>query len=415
MRISSGIRWYAFIRYYRSVLLGELALNIAMHTTFAASRKEPLAEVLERIHAALLAANLGEPQIQFVLADPQVGGRVSIVDRVLKRFPDLKRFERIRAPRNAAAGTKLITNITVSGTTEGSVDFTVLVEIARGVPRSFPFHNVTVHLSVPAFSAGTEISSVPGTPTPGVSVTDSWWVNGRNRNVTALTIVDADPTAKKLPKLPESVEAVLTACGRIKKTIQAPLVVVPAQQRPTIDSVAPEKAKAIRAVVQDFRTRMSEILERAALPHDLPPNREALLAARPATPAGPKKPELVRAFTPLGYDCSSESTGTFTLRRRTIGNLTAELRLDVGTWSNQIMALFLVLGLIDGIGFKATLILPVARQAVAGGQYPIGGPDTWRQIVDNLAALVAELDRSFVPAIEAISGPSPDWFRPESS
>jgi hypothetical protein len=390
-------------------------VNIAMLTTFAASRAEPLAGALQRIHSALLAANLGEPHIQFVLADAPLGGGVSSVDRVLKRFPDLKPLERNRNPQSAAAGTKLITNITVSGTTEGSVDFAVLVEIARGVPRSFPFHNVTIHFSVPAFSGGTEIPSMPGTQIPGISVTDSWWVNGRNRNVTALTIVDADPTAKKLPKLPESVEAVLTACGRIKKTIQAPLVVVPARQRPTIDSVAPEKAKAIRAVVQDYRTRMSEILERAALPHDLPPNREALLAAPPGTTAGPKKPELVRAFTPLGYDCRSESTGTFTLRRRTIGNLTAELRLDVGTWSNQIMALFLVLGLIDGIGFKATLILPVARQAVAGGQYPIGGPDTWRQIVDNLTALVAELDRSFVPAIEAISGPSPDWFRPESS
>ncbi|HEV2169521.1 MAG TPA: hypothetical protein VGR40_01165, partial [Candidatus Binatus sp.] len=84
-------------------------------------------------------------------------------------------------------------------------------------------------------------------------------------------------------------------------------------------------------------------------------------------------------------------------------------------WSNNVMAIFRVLGLIDGIGFKATLILPVAPRAVSGGQYPIGGPDRWRQIVDNLAALVAELDRSFVPAIEAISGPSPEWFRPESS
>jgi len=59
--------------------------------------------------------------------------------------------------------------------------------------------------------------------------------------------------------------------------------------------------------------------------------------------------------------------------------------------------------------------VPVARRALVGGQYPIGGPERWRQIVDNLAALVAELDRSFVPAIEAISGPAPDWYRPESS
>ena len=49
------------------------------------------------------------------------------------------------------------------------------------------------------------------------------------------------------------------------------------------------------------------------------------------------------------------------------------------------------------------------------GQFPIGGPERWRQIVENLAALVAELDRSFVPEIEAIAGPSPEWFRPETA
>ena len=41
---------------------------------------------------------------------------------------------------------------------------------------------------------------------------------------------------------------------------------------------------------------------------------EALLATREFT-SGPKKPALVAAFGPLGYDCRGES-GTFTLRRR---------------------------------------------------------------------------------------------------
>ena len=81
------------------------------------------------------------------------------------------------------------------------------------------------------------------------------------------------------------------------------------------------------------------------------------------------------------------------------------------TWS---LAIFRVLGLIEGVGFKATMILPVARRAIVGGQYPIGGPERWQQIVDNLAALVTEFDRTFVPAIEAISGPSPDWYKPEN-
>jgi hypothetical protein len=207
------------------------------------------------------------------------------------------------------------------------------------------------------------------------------------------------------------VASVFAACGKVKKTIQVPLVSGPApMQRQSLDGASPEIGQAIRAVVNEYRTRMSEIVDRAGMPHDLPPNQEAAVPL--GLTARPKKPELARTFAPMGYNCRGES-GTFTLRRRTPGNLTVDLLLDVGTWSNLVMAIFRVQGLVNGIGFKATLILPVAPRATVGAQYPMGGPERWRQIVDNLAALVAELDRSFVPAIQAISGPAPDWYQPE--
>jgi hypothetical protein len=88
-----------------------------------------------------------------------------------------------------------------------------------------------------------------------------------------------------------------------------------------------------------------------------------------------------------------------------------ELSVDVGTWSNLAMARFRVLGL----GFKAVLLLPVTAAAPAGTQYPIGDAEQWRKIVENVSALVAELDRSFVPAIEAAAGPSPEWYQPEKT
>jgi hypothetical protein len=69
---------------------------------------------------------------------------------------------------------------------------------------------------------------------------------------------------------------------------------------------------------------------------------------------------------------------------------------------------------VSGLGFGATLLLTVSKRAIGGRQYQIGDADHWQQIVDNLAALVAQLDRSFVPAIEAGAGPLPDWYRPQS-
>jgi hypothetical protein len=418
---------------------------LALFTTFAASRKEPLVDAVERVHSALAAA-FGEPTVRFALSDApgsvaasvvqEIAGikRVSSIARVLKRRPELERFARtISSTALPGASTRVMSNLSETGTVE-AVDFAVLKEIARGVPKSFPFHGIKLHFSAPGFSSGPELPAAAdarslsqlmragvdigaGHPTSaGISVQDSWWVNGRQRSIAALRIVEADPSAKKLPPPPPEVASVFAACGKVRKTIQLPLVIGPVSAP---ESVAPsgvvgsQAGEAIQSVVRAYRARMPELLD--ALPHDLPHRVEdvppATLSGVPAL--GPKKPELVRAFAPLGYDCRGE-TGTFTLRRRTTGNLTVELKLDVGTWSHAVMAFMKVVGMVDGQGFKATLLLPVSRQA-SHGQFPIGGPERWRQIVDNLAHLVDALDRSFVPEVEAIAGPSPEWFRSESA
>jgi len=67
-------------------------MRIAFLTTFNASRKEPLAALLERIHAAFLAGGLGEPAIRFSFSDAPLPGYTSSVDRVLKRHPNFARF-----------------------------------------------------------------------------------------------------------------------------------------------------------------------------------------------------------------------------------------------------------------------------------------------------------------------------------
>ena len=58
--------------------------------------------------------------------------------------------------------------------------------------------------------------------------------------------------------------------------------------------------------------------------------------------------------------------------------------------------------------------MPLSRRALDGMQYRIGDAAHWQQLVDNMAAIVRELDRTFVPAIEAAAGPAPEWFKPES-
>jgi len=378
-------------------------MRLALHTTFRASRKEPLSEMLERIHAAFLSSGEGAPSLIFAMSDAPVPGFVSSLDRVRKRFPRMERFH-FSAP--LLPGTGEVRQLSKRPGTPGAgqtIEFAELASIAAGVPRSFPFHQLSIHLHSPAFAA--QGYGAFGAASPGITIGDSWWVNGRNRSLTALTFVDADPASKKLPPPPESVAMILAACGKAKSTMQVPLGEAASEQpAPERTAPDPEAARAVAAVVRDYRTRLAEVVQRAALPHQLPP------LIQPATPSlgattGPKKPVIDRVFKPMGYECRG-GTGTFTLTRRTAANLTVEIEMDVGTWSNRFTGSFRVFGL----GFRALLPLPISSQP-GPGQYPIGDAESWRQIVENAAALAVELDRSFVPDVEAVSGSTPEWYK----
>ena len=254
---------------------------------------------------------------------------------------------------------------------------------------------------------------------PGILLNDNWWVNGRIRSLSACALVEADPASKKLPAHPAALAVVLTQCGKARRTVQAPLLSatseaaagpLPGVRMPMggmVASANPEAARAVQAITADYRARLHEIVERAALPHLLPaPGAEAYRDAGPGVSAGPKKPVLERVFKPMGYTCRGES-GTFILRRRTAANLTVELQLDGGP--PTVLAMFRVWGL----GFKGLLSIPVSANAPAHAQYPIGDADRWQKIVENRAAIVRELDRSLVPEIEVAVGPSPEWYQPE--
>jgi len=379
-------------------------MRVALHTNLAASKKEPLAAMLDRVHQAFLAAGLGEPAVRFTFSDAPLAGYVSSVDRVLKRHPEMERFLATNSPMMGFPDVRRLTN----AVSHEPVSFSILHAIAAGVPRSFPFHAVKFHMHAPAFGQLLSGPAKLGDAAPGVVLADSWWVNGRVRSLSALIVVEADAGSKKLPPLPEAIAAVISACGKAKRTLQVPLTPAEPNFQPSAASGSPEAANAIRAIVADYRARLKEIVQRAALPHDLPPAMQVLRDSIGVT-AGPRKPVLERTFKAMGYSCRGAS-GTFTLERRTPGHLIAQVYLDVGTWSHQVTAMFQVLG----VGFKATVPLPVAPRAMDGMQYPIGNAERWQKIVENLAALVAELDRTLVPEIERAAGPAPEWYRPES-
>jgi hypothetical protein len=328
------------------------------------------------------------------------------VERALKKHPRLARFDRADAPLQVA-GIPAMRRLTSLGAADPLPIDDILI-LADGVPRSLPFHAVSVHFGHAGFG---QVSFMPGlSPSTGVMIGDSWWINGRNRSLAALYAVDAVGTSKKLPDPPVGVAAILAGLGKPRKTAQfvAPDAATASSSPSGSDdgSVSPDQEAVARiaTIVSKYRHGMQALIERSGLPHVLPPAAEARVSNRGAS--GPLKPALVAAFKPLGFDCRGGS-GTFTLRRRTTANHVVELDLDVGTWSRSLTFMFHV----RGPGFNATLIPPVSVHEAAP-QYPIGDTANWERIVANVRAVVEELARTFVAEVEEAAGRAPDWFEP---
>jgi hypothetical protein len=373
-----------------------------MNLSFAVNKKETLSEMVGRVRQAFLEAGLAEPTIRFTFVDSALK-KGAPVDRVLKRHPEMERFLAFRPliPSDSTQSRQLSNTETGEG-----VEYSTLQAILEGVPRSYAFLGVWLHFHAPVF--GERLIGLPkiGNSFPGVMITDNKWLSGRRRALSVYTVVEADAGDKKLPPNPEPVDAVIKACGKVTRTDQVHLLAP--DGRTILGAIPPEKAQAVKAIVADYRARIKSVVDLADLPHDLPLGAE-IRQQMAGVAAGPRKPALEAAFKPMGYGCRGGS-GEFHLTRRTAGNLTIELYLDVGTWSHTVSAIFMVFG----AGFRESLPIPVAPREAGGGQYPIGDADQWQRIVENLAAMVRELDRSFVPEIEQAAGPTPAWYRPNS-
>lgn len=364
-------------------------MDVLVQYQYRASKKEPFGVLLRRLHDAFLAASL-PVSFEFAFADAQIGGGVSAVARAVKKFPELAALvQKADGPMLGQPPYQIIVG------DSGSLPFETLAAIADGLPRSLPFHSAKVRFGGEVFGTGAPLM------TTGIGASDSWWVNGRNRHLTAAFLQDIPESAKVAPAPSGALGVFLAALGKPSKINRVPLVEFHPSQKP---QVSPGYA-ALDAIGQKYRSLLRELVESADMPHSLPSFAEA--ARHPSAPH-PLKPALEQAFEALGYSCKGGS-GTFNLRRRTKANNVVEVDLDVGTWSRLVTAHFRV----HTPEYRLTLAMPVAA-GLGGGQYPIGDMAQWANIVSNLATLAGHLERTIVPEIDAAAAETPAWFEAPS-
>jgi len=238
-------------------------MHVAVQMEFKADRREPLGDMLRRIAAQFEQAGL-ELTTGATFSDGMVASKTSAIDRALKKYPHLAAFLREDAPFPSMPAMRRLTS-------QGTRPFAMedVIALADGMPRSLPFHAVIVQFRHADFDGTSPESSRPA-PAFGVIVHDSWWVNGRTRNLSAAYSVDVYGAAKKLPDPPASVRPILDAFGKPRNRRQ--LVVQP----PDADegSRDPGNAAKLAPIVAAYRSAMQSLLQRIALPHDLPPARD---------------------------------------------------------------------------------------------------------------------------------------------
>src|SRR5436305_1913713 len=105
-------------------------MRVAIHHSFAVNKKEPLAEMVDRIRQAFLDAGMVEPTIRFTLIDSPMKKGVSI-DRVLKRHPEMEQFlTSSTLPPRAPTASRMLTNVE-SGE---AAEYSTIQAILAGVP-----------------------------------------------------------------------------------------------------------------------------------------------------------------------------------------------------------------------------------------------------------------------------------------
>jgi len=93
-------------------------MRVALNMSFAASEKEPLAELLDRVRQPLFDAGLREHTVRFHFTDSAL--RNSAVDRVLKRHPEMARFLEGNSPAPGHPELRRFSNITTGEAADDS-------------------------------------------------------------------------------------------------------------------------------------------------------------------------------------------------------------------------------------------------------------------------------------------------------
>jgi hypothetical protein len=358
---------------------------------YRVEKKDDPGAAVERIERAVAQSGSGTHHIAFLFLDAVLGRQKSALEYLAKCYPIFGDF-RTSAKLLPTRETPMITGEGVPAET--------LLEVARGIPRRFPFGTATFawrdvapldfapELPAPDNSVANLYARIAGRfGMPGIVLVSKWGVPKRSLDLTAVVRLNSENGARKKPELPQVTQALLDAIGR-RKTDDVFAV-------PDADE-APAAKAAFSNVDDAFKRGHAMLMQR------LPELQLETLEIRARdvygfeSPGSVKEP-LAQVLAPLHYapERGGGSPGTMLFVKRTPEGHQLRVTVDRGTWANHFLGRFEI----RSERWVRAMSIPLAPGDFPGHAYDLLDERQIHRLCDNLAIVVAEIERIVYPPV----------------
>src|SRR5579884_1944737 len=313
---------------------------------YRVDKNDDTGTLVERVATAIAQSGSPDHPISFLFSNAMLGRQRSALDYLIKSYPVFEPFR--SAIAFPTAGASVITNVVPNGEIpeDSGIPFTTMLEVARGIPKRFPFGMATfawrgvaaldlsASLPIADTAAGGMMGRILGrTGVPAITLLSGWGASKRSLDLTAVVRLHSTNAARGKPDLPDATRFLLESLGK-RKTDDVYALPEPGE-------AAEQTKEAMRGVDDAFRRARAELLARIAeLP--LEPLETRANAEQPGENAGSVREPLADALAPLGYAPlrGAGAPGLLVFAKRTAHNDELRVSVDRGTWSHHFAGRF---------------------------------------------------------------------------
>jgi hypothetical protein len=386
---------------------------------YSISKKDTIKDFFERTKSVLEDTGRGTVHCLFNLSDHPATFGSPNVEKVIKRFPELKKYEFTLSEVSEifVYNYKVLSNLpkglqyeNINGATE-NLDFDTLYEIAKGIPRPFSFYEAQFVLNgIDWFRAG-NVSTTPVISEKQPCLADSFsyaassiairscsGYNRRHNFIHAkVELEQPDANAEVLPELSKDIKETLMKLGKIKRET---IIALPDEvEREMLNNMNYKGNLIINKYKEMIPNNIANIL-----PHcDIPQRKDEAYSYSTIA----IKKYIVDAFKKRGYAYKSNlsETGSYYTVKRTKSNNQIKLYFETGKLHDDLHCKFIYQGplWIQEIDVQFTTFK-------GGIYYQISDEQLLQKLFDNIAAVVDYLENTLAKELDEIYGSAPRWY-----